>query len=68
MLQPTGVSSKGASPESKVDNLESHFPKGPDSVAASKPRAVISAAGRTMRLVVTIHVVPHGPHLGKHSL
>lgn len=38
MLQPTEISSKGASLQSKVDNLESHFSKGPDSVAASKQR------------------------------
>lgn len=61
MLQPTGASSKGASPQSKVDNLESHFFKGPNSVAASKQSAVITAAGRSMMPMVTICVVPHGP-------
>lgn len=30
MLQPPGVSSKGASPESKVDHLEPHFSEGPE--------------------------------------
>lgn len=68
MVQPSGVSSKGASPQSKVDNLETHFSKGPDSVAASKQRAVITAAGRSVRPMANIRVVPHRPQLGKHSL